>query len=445
MPNGHFWNEIEGAPLETVVEVQNKRLHEHLPYIYHNAPFFRRKIEATGVSLDAFRHVEDLARISLTTKEEIRSSMDEAPPLGAHQAAPTSSLVRYSSSSGTTGRPVYHAYTERDMTYIWDAWIRGYYATGIRPGDCGIFLYAMSGCFAVMSGFEALQHMGCGVIPAGGERGSEKILRLIKDLRPNVLLTAPSHAVYLAEKCKEIIGVEARELGVGKLSLGGEPIVGMRQQLVESWGAEFAREYMGAAELCLIWGECQEEKGMHLTVPDQVFVELIDSETLNVLPWKEGNTGELVYTTLVRQGCPVIRYRSRDVVTVTAMGCACGRTGPLIRCHGRSDDMLRVKGINLFPSALNDLLEEFRPDLTGEFRIVLGRAESPKALTGLTIKTETVLPSGPASDALIERVTNAIHNRLNIRTTVIPVRTGDLGRDYRSGGLPRRELFEYID
>lgn len=445
MTGRKYWNEIEGARWSEIVELQDRMFREQLSYIYHNAPFFRRKIDASKQPLDAFKIAAHIASIPPTTKEEIRSSMEEAPPLGAHQAAPSESLARICSSSGTTGRPVYHGCTAADVQAFCESWARAYFATGVRPGDRAIYLFAMSGGYGSLFGHEALQYMGCTVIPAGAEQRSEKTLRLMKDLRPNVIASVPSFPIYLAERCEELIGMKPSELGVKKMSVGGEPVLGVRQQLCNVWGADWAREYMGMSEVALIWGECEEEHGMHYLCPDQVLVELINPDTLEIVPWKEGNTGEIVYTSLVRRGSPLLRYRTRDFVIVTSTTCACGRTGPVIRCSGRTDDMLKVKGMNVFPSAVAAVLEEFQPNMTGEFRIILARQANRKALSSLLVKAETAASPGERRQELRDRVVGAVRARLGVQIDLELVGIGELGRQPRASGQVRREIFEFVD
>ena len=155
--------------------------------------------------------------------------------------------------------------------------------------------------------------------------------------------------------------------------------------------------------------------------------------------------GELVYTSLVRRGSPLLRYRTRDFVVVTSTGCACGRTGPAIRCSGRTDDMLKVKGMNIFPSAVADILEAFQPDVTGEFRIVLARHANRKTLSSLLVKAETPLPAGTRRPELRDRVVSAVRARLGVQIDLQLVGIGELGRDARASGQVRREIFELVD
>jgi phenylacetate-CoA ligase/benzoylacetate-CoA ligase len=189
------------------------------------------------------------------------------------------------------------------------------------------------------------------------------------------ILGTSSFDLYLAEHCKEMIGIEAKELGVKKVLGGGEPGLGeepFRRKVKELWGAETVREIMGLADVMPgMWAECEEESGMHFTAPKYIMVELIDPDTGKHLPWEPGVCGEPVYTTINREATPLIRYRSQDYIRVEGINCRCGRTSPKMRCIGRVDEMLIFKAMNVFPSAIRDVvIKHFEPFLTGYIQVV---------------------------------------------------------------------------
>jgi phenylacetate-CoA ligase len=273
------------------------------------------------------------------------------------------------------------------------------YAHGIRPGDL-----AMHG-FSVSRGFvgglpisQIVLHAGAVEIPIGADAGTDRILRVMRDLRPAALLATPYFAIHLAEQAPRLVGMEARALGCRIVSVGGEPgggIPSVREKIEGLWGAE-CRELCGGTDLGVAyWAECDRQTGMHETAQEFIYVELIDPDRGAVRPWVEGATGELVYTALDRECSPLVRFRTRDHAVVTGVGpCACGRTAPMIRVVGRTDDMLIVKGINVFPSAIRHVVAGFEPRATGNLRIVADfpghttqrplriRAEHGPALTG---------------------------------------------------------------
>jgi phenylacetate-CoA ligase/benzoylacetate-CoA ligase len=219
-----------------------------------------------------------------------------------------------------------------------------------------------------------MRHIGAMVVWTGG-LSTARILQTMSYLHCTVLQGTASFDVYLAEQCQRLLGVEPRELGVQKVLGGGEPGLGepaIRQKLKDLWGAATVREIMGLSDVLPgMWAECEEETGMHFCAQRDVMVELIDPASGEALPWEPGVTGEPVYTTLRRQATPVLRYRSRDLVRVEGVGCGCGRTSPKIRCIGRVDDMLIYKAMNVFPSAIRDVLvSQFGEFLTGHVQIV---------------------------------------------------------------------------
>ncbi len=414
MAHPHFFNDIEGAPWDEVRAIKLQKLQTQLAYLQAHSAFYQRKFAAAGVDLGTVRRLEDVATLPFTEKAELRASLQEAPLLGLHRAAPLEKVVQIQASSGTTGSPAYVGLTRRDQ-YVWqETGARCLYANGVRPGDL-----AMHG-FSVSRGFvgglpmsQIVLHLGATEIPIGADAGTDRILRVMHDLRPQALLATPYFAIHLAEQAPRHVGVEARALGVRTISVGGEPgggIPAVREKIEQLWDAT-CRELCGGTDLgCAYWGECETKRGMHETAQEFIYVELIDPTTGQVLPWTEGTTGELVYTALDRECSPLVRFRTRDHAVVTGTRCDCGRTAPMIRVFGRTDDMLIVKGINVFPSAVRDVVTSFEPRTTGNLRII---ADFPGYTTQrpLRIKVE----HGPAlagDGGGIERLRQELAERL---------------------------------
>jgi phenylacetate-CoA ligase len=251
---------------------------------------------------------------------------------------------------------------------------RVYYANGIGCGDLYFHVFSMSkGFVGGLPMLEAFKYMNVAVIPMGAESGTERILRAIRDLRPDALGGTPYFALYLGENAEKILGVPASKLSIRKILVGGEPgggIPSIRAQIESLWGAD-ERECMGGADLGVaFWGECEDKSGMHFMGHEFIIPEIINPETGEVLKIQEGQKGELVYTAIKREACPLLRFRMRDFVEVTGVNCRCGRKSFKIRCTGRTDDMLIIKGINVFPSAVQDVIGSFRPKVTGAMQII---------------------------------------------------------------------------
>ncbi len=336
------------------------------------ARYFDERIETMPPAwtrrLDVER-LEDLAALPFTTKEELRASQAETPPYGDYVCVDGIEIVRMHLSSGTTGKPLVMPYTERDIATSAEVGARAFWAAGVRPDDTLLHCLSYSFYTGGISDHAALEATGAAMIPVGLGQ-SARVLELWRDLRPTALFSTITYPVHLAETAAER-GLDPRSLGLAKLVVTGEPggqIAATRRRLEELWGAEVGDTY-GLSE---VWGtlagECEERAGLHFSGQDATLVELIEPESGERVPVEEGARGELVFTHLYREAAPVIRFRSRDVAEILGIDCPCGRTGFRFRVVGRSDDMFRVRGINVFPSAVEELMREQGVD---RFAIVL--------------------------------------------------------------------------
>ena len=368
------WHEIEQAPQDKVRALQEKKLVAQMAYLKERSAFYQRKFAGAGVGFDDVRTIEDLQKLPYTVKSEVRESLAAEPPFGLHRAADMGNIIQMQASSGTTGSPSYVALTESDAEMWHEMTARCFFANGIRPGD--MVLHAFSLAKGFVGGIpvaQALQYMGAVDVPVGADGGVDRLLRALADTRPRCIVGAPNFVIHLAEKAPEILGVEASELGVERLIVGGEPGGGIpviRNRIEALWGAKCC-EMLGGTDLGVAyWAECDDQSGMHMVSMDYIITELLDTETGKIIPFDEGAKGEMIYTAIGRQASPLVRFRSGDYIEVLGMSCGCGRTGPKIRCTGRTDDMLIVRGANVFPSAINSVVGEMVPDTNGVMRIV---------------------------------------------------------------------------
>lgn len=366
------WNEFERLPAADASRVQDGALREQVAYLDASSDFYREKV---GPGLAEIETVADLVRLPFTEKTELRESIAAHPPLGSHLAAPLADLVQVQASSGTTGSPSYVGLTAADVAVWSELGARALFANGFRPGRSCLHAFGMSkGFVGGLPVTQILQHLGVCDIPIGAEAGAERLLRVQADQRPHHLIGTPLFLTYLAEQAPAIVGCEATDLGVEAISVGGEPgggILAVRERLEALWGAP-VREMLGGTDIgCIYWGECERGDGMHFLSPDLIVAELIDPDSGETVTPAAGVEAELVYTALRRQASPLLRFRSRDHVVVTDTECDCGRTGFKVRCVGRTDDMLIVRGINLFPSAVKDLIAGMAPATTGELRLLV--------------------------------------------------------------------------
>ena len=393
-------------------------LARHVAALRQRSPFYRDKL--AGVEDAPFE------ALPFTIKDEIRESLAAEPPLGRHLAVPLEDVRRIYSTSGTTGDPSYIAVTQADLEGWTEIGARSYAATGIAPSQRAVLTYN-SGPFVAGAVLDAWARIGATTIPVGSGN-TERLVRAFQVLGAEALGCTPSYALYLADWCRER-GIEPRELGVRLFSVAGEPGGGedaTRHAIEEAFGAT-VREAMGIADVSpSLWGECEEQAGMHFSGEGHVHVELIDPESGEVLPFEDQAEGELVYTSLRREAMPVLRFRSRDRVVVNARPCSCGRAPLRVRCIGRTDDLLIVRGVNLFPTALREVVAEFGggPILIRPAHEGVRQDAPPRVL--VEVEGE------PAPD-LARAIRDAIRSRLVVTTDVELVPYGTLPRsEYKS-------------
>ena len=391
-------------------------------YLWHNSEFYKRKFAEAGLSPDKAPDLRDLSALPVTVKADMRASLDQHPPLGEHLAAPRETVTQIQTSSGTTGRPMAIALTKDDADMFAEILRRGYITVGFRPEDTVLHAFSMSrGWIGGLCMVQGYLKLGCTTLPIGAEAGRDKILELMQVFRPSAISATPGFLISLGERAAEL-GVDPASLGMKHMLTGGEPgggIPAVKQQLSSMWGATL-REVMGGTDVTPIcWAECEHESGMHFIGADAVNFEIVDPETNEPKPIEEGAVGELVYTHINRQATPVVRFKHRDIVRVTSTErCGCGRMTPQIRCIGRADDMMIVKGVNLFPSAIRALLS----DLDGvgtEFRIV--RPAGQYTLPGpVVLKVERPSDSQISEEELAKR----LHHQLSVSFDVRFVPSG---------------------
>jgi phenylacetate-CoA ligase len=397
-----------------------------LTYVREHSPFYRDKL--AGVRAET---LADLPALPFTTKDEVRASLAAEPPLGRHLAAPLADVRRIYSSSGTTGDPSYIAVTDADLAAWTDIGARSYASTGIAAGQRAVLTYNV-GPFVAGAVFDAWQRIGATVIPVGSGN-TERLVKAFQTLGAEALGCTPSYALYLADWCRER-GIEPRELGVRVFAVAGEPGGGedaTRHAIEDAFGAT-VREAMGIADAApSLWGECEEQAGMHFSGAPYLHAELIEPGSGEPLPFEDGAEGELVYTALKREAMPLLRFRSRDRVVVNARPCSCGRGEVRVRCIGRTDDLLIVRGVNLFPTALREVVAEFRPRVGGPVLIRpahtgVRQDSAPRVLVELA-------EGGEADAELAGAIRGAIRSKLVVSADVELVPYGTLGRsEYKS-------------
>jgi phenylacetate-CoA ligase len=429
--------EVEARPWEEQLDLDDASYRDQVAYLFERSAFYREKLAAAGVeTADDAGGLAEIGRLPLTEKGELRATATSENPIGAHLAAEPSEVVRVYSTSGTTGTPSYVPLTLRDL----DDWVTGsarsYAASGVRPGQRIVSTYN-AGPFVAGAALASFDRIGLCHIPVG-TGNTERLLRAVELLKPEAVVLTPSYAAHLVETATER-GVDLRGSSVERVLVAGEPGGGepaFRARLEDGWGARVT-EAMGIGDIGIsLWGECEEQDGMHLGARGFVHAELIDPEDGSVLPLEDGALGELVLTHLRQRAAPLLRFRTRDHVVVRMSPCPCGRTGPRVRCIGRTDDMLVVRGVNVFPSAVREVVSEFSPRVSGQVRIH-PQSSGVKQDPPLPIAVE--LAQGVMSEeALAEAIRARLRDVLVVQTRVELVPWGSMNRSEYKATLIER-------
>jgi phenylacetate-CoA ligase len=418
--------EVEARPWDEQLALDDQAFRAQLAYLRERSPFYREKLARTpDVGL------AEIARLPLTDKSELKARATPESPFGAHLAADPSETVRIYSTSGTTGTPTYLPVTAGDLENWVTGSARSYAASGVVAGQRIVSTYN-AGPFVAGAALAAFERIGLCHIPVG-TGNTERLLHAVELLEPEAVVLTPSYAAYLVESALER-GLDLRKSSVERVLVAGEPGGGepaFRTKLEKGWGARVT-EAMGIGDIGpSLWGECEEQDGMHLGARGFVHPELIDPGTGEALELEDGASGELVLTHLRHRAAPLLRFRTRDHVQVRAGPCGCGRTGPRVRCIGRTDDMLIVRGVNVFPSAVREVVSAFVPYVSGH---VLLRPQSPGVKQEPPLPVAVELARGANDDPLLaQAIRERIRAVLVVQTHVELVPWGSLQRsEYKS-------------
>lgn len=349
MAERYYQPEIECAPREEIIALQNERLVKQVKHVWDNVPYYRKKMEAKGVTPDDIKSIDDLHKLPFLTKSDLR----EAYPYGL-MGKPLKDCVRIHSTSGTTGKRVVAFYTQHDIDLWEDCCARAIMAAGGTDEDVCQVSYGY-GLFTGGAGLNGGSHkVGCLTIPTSSGN-TERQIMFIQDLQATILCCTPSYAAYLGETMKEM-GLTPDQIPLKAGIFGAEAwSEEMRQEIQNVLGIK-AYDIYGLTELSGpgVSFECSAQAGMHIN-EDHFIAEIIDPDTGEVLP--EGEQGELVFTAITKEAFPLLRYRTRDICRLSREKCSCGRTHvKMMKPKGRSDDMLIIRGVNVFPSQIETVL-----------------------------------------------------------------------------------------
>jgi phenylacetate-CoA ligase len=437
------WNkDIETLSKDEAEALRMKNLQEQLTYVYEHSEFYKNKFIDIGATPDDITTWEDFRSLPVfMDKETERAGRDESlerygHPYGMHLCVPPEEILVIKTTGGTTGLPTFtYTFTANDMARWNEGTARLFYLAGLRKGDRVLFCFPLSGCWAGSIVKNPLFQMNIAAVEIGAETEASRIIEFAGMTRPNVLMATPSFAETFAQEYQTTTGHDVIKLGITKLFLTGEPGVGIpavKKHMEELYGGRWNEVFMVNGEAYV--GSCNQEeyKGLHEVAPDLTIwaADLVDPETRKPIPVEEGAIGEGVLTSLKREGTPLIKYASGDIIQIESGACSCNYTGSgyRVRILGRLSDRLLINEKSIYPVAIRDVVVSYIPKVTGAMRIVL-KSLPPKIEPPLLLKIEHGINiSNDALDDLSNKITKDIFNRFGVPSAIEFVSPGALGR-----------------
>ena len=409
-----MWNkEMECMPREELTKLQSERLVKIVKYTYDNVKYYHDRMDFAGVKPSDIKGIEDISKLPFMTKQDLRDYY----PTGTF-AAPMSDIVRFHASSGTTGKPIVAGYTQHDLECWSEGVARCLTAYGLTKKDIVQVAYGYGLFTGGLGAHDGATKVGCSVLPASSGNTAKQLL-LMKDLGVTALCCTPSYALFLAESLHKSEDFKLSDMKLKAGVFGAEPwSENMRAELEEKLGIK-AYDIYGLTEVSGpgVGGECECQDGTHLW-EDMFYPEIIDPVTLQPLP--HGAQGELVFTTLTKEGMPVIRYRTRDLTSLNYEPCKCGRTSVRMnKIMGRTDDMLIIRGVNVFPTQIESVIMEF-PECNGQYLIKVDRKDNTDTF-GLDIElrpdcySDSVGQMNALTKAIIGRIASVIGIKCDVK------------------------------
>lgn len=421
------WDPCETWSRDHIADHQTSRLAAQLQRLGRDSAFYRKRFAEAGFDPRGFRRLEDLRALPFTKKTDYVGSVADAPPWGGFLSVPRETVARIHFSSGTTAAPVPQFWTARDLERWADLYARYAHAQGIGPGDIFQCLFTYTWFVGGLGATAGFQRLGATVIPAGSQE-TERQIRTIAGFGTTVLCGTPSFMVHLGAVAREM-GYDPAASTVRAIIVGGEPggaVPATRRRIEELWGARCCDAY-GSLEFQPIGFDCPAQTGPHLA-EDFAYAEIVDAVTGE--PVEDGTPGVLVLTHLDKEAGPLVRWWTGDVVCRDSRPCTCGRTHARLigGVRGRADDMLVVRGINLFPSAVEEVVRS-TAGLTDEYRIVVDstvRNPDTGLLDAIRLQVEPLAGTDPAEVSTV--LAAAVKDRLRVRAVVETVPAGSQPR-----------------
>ncbi len=417
-----IWNEhIECMSREQLRKLQTARLKETVERVYHNTPFYRKKMQELGILPSDIHDIDDIVKLPFTTKEDLRDNY----PFGL-TAVPMSEIVRIHASSGTTGKPTVVAYTRKDLAQWTECVSRSFTAFGASKEDIFHISYGYGLFTGGLGAHYGTENIGAAVIPMSSGN-TQKQVQIMQDFGASVLCCTPSYALFIADKLSDL-GVSANDLKLRIGVFGAEPWTeNMRKEIEEKLSIK-AYDIYGLSEICGpgVGYECECQCGTHLC-EDQFYPEILDPKTL--LPASYGTEGELVFTHLTKEAMPLLRYRTKDLTALDYSTCECGRTAVRMgKILGRSDDMLIIRGVNVFPSQIESAILQM-PEFEPHYMIYVNRANNLDTMElHVEVRPDMYSDNVGTMVALTKKLTAQLNSTLGLAVNVKIVEPRSLAR-----------------
>lgn len=433
--------EMIGSP--EMEALQLELLKRRVDELYHRTEYWRHWMDSHGARPEQLGSLADWAKmLPPFSKADFRAAAERYEAdlerlIAAMMGAPFTDVRLLAATSGTTGEPTPYPLTDVDLRdCLGEVWARVFWRAGLRPHDRVLHAFALGMFIAGVPMVLSNMQLGACVIPAGAESGAERVLTIGKRFGATAMVATPSLAEHLIERAPEVLGAGVDTLGIDLLACGGEPGAGIpevRSRLEQAYGASVIDVGAGFGGSCTH----AEYQGMHWVADDLAMYELFDPDTGAPVPLTDGATGEACFTTFVGQGMTWVRQTGGDLHEVRTAPCPCGATGIRYRVIGRTDDMLKVKGVVVYPSAIAGVIGGLGDQVTGAFRIVLDEPP-PRVVPPLKLKVERAEGADESGDDLLAaEIADATHQRLRVTPSVTVVDAGSLGRDAH-----KTDLFE---
>jgi phenylacetate-CoA ligase len=430
--------QVRALSPDALHELRMRKLRKQIAYCWDRSPLYRSRLQAAGAEPGDIRDWDDFRRLPVLMNKQIeRESQEESQvksghPLGMHLCADPAEVGCICGTSGSTGQPTFtYLYTREDLRDVRMLWGRMLEWMGMKPGERVLHGFGMSMWAMGAPLTTALLDNGYNLIPAGAEAGAERILRFAEMFRPRLLMGTPSLVEHLIERAPQILGKPVGELGIERIYCSGEPgasIPAVRKRVQEAYGAQLFDGMGGGWARAAITCAGDRSHGLHELTPDYMIWgdDLVDPQTHQPMEVQDGAIGKVLTTALEHRARPVLKYDTGDVAQVYTARCECGFEGRRVRIIGRADDMVIVRGVNVYPSAVRSVVASFAPRCTGAMRIVL-REPPPRVASPLDVKVEHEASlDEDGRNALKEELAAAIRSRLRFTANILLVKPGEL-------------------